>query len=586
MLRAAAYARFSTDLQRATSIEDQVATARRYAAAHGWSFLEDHVYADAAISGVSLQRPGIQALVAAAAQRPRPFDVLLVDDSSRVSRDLADAVRLLQELKFAGVRVIYISQNIDSASEQAETLVAVHGIVDGLFLAEMAKKIKRGLAGQLERGFATGSITFGYRTVAVPDPSGKTDVNGYPVLLGKRVEVEPTEARVITQIFEWYAEGLGCGRILTRLHAERLPGPRGQRWKMGALKRLLVNERYTGQLIWGQRVHERRPGTRQKVVRTLPRAEWHVLDRPDLRIVSAALWERVQARRALVHRVLPVSADGTRTLMRGRHAHLYSRNLFGGFLRCGICGHAISTVHHGGGSPRYGCGVSHRNGVSACPNRLTIRAKVADAQLLAGLQAELLHPDTLRFSVDLLTRRLNAQIDDRPQLLAEAQAARRRVADRLQRFIHAIGEGVPPGTLTEAIAEHQAELARLDTELTELAEASQERLAVLPSWVDGQLRQVASLLTTNTPERTKMEFLRLGLRVVLHPIHEESARPFYRAVGEAMLPGLAGSRDLRQMPNTFVDRLDPQTIHKRTWEFRVDLPANNPGPWSRRTRAG
>jgi site-specific DNA recombinase len=125
---------------------------------------------------------------------------LLVDDSSRVSRDLADAVRVLQELRFAGVRVIYISQNIDSADEQAETLVAVHGVVDSLYLREMAKKIKRGLAGQIGRGFATGSSTYAYRTVPVPDPSGKTDVNGYPMLLGKRAVREPDDARTIARI--------------------------------------------------------------------------------------------------------------------------------------------------------------------------------------------------------------------------------------------------------------------------------------------------------------------------------------------------------------------------------------------------
>ena len=147
-------------------------------------------------SGASLERPGIQALLAASRRRPLPFDILLVDDSSCVSRDLSDPVRLLQELKFAGVRVIYISQNIDNASDTAETLVAVPGVVDSLYLKEMAKKIKRGLAGQLERGFATGSITFGYRTVPVPDPSGKTDVNGYPVLLGKRVGIV-AEARTL-----------------------------------------------------------------------------------------------------------------------------------------------------------------------------------------------------------------------------------------------------------------------------------------------------------------------------------------------------------------------------------------------------
>ena len=36
--------------------------------------------------------------------------------------------------------IIYISQGIDSANEQAETLVAVHGLVDALYLREMAQK--------------------------------------------------------------------------------------------------------------------------------------------------------------------------------------------------------------------------------------------------------------------------------------------------------------------------------------------------------------------------------------------------------------------------------------------------------------
>lgn len=38
--------------------------------------------------------------MAAAAMQPRPFDVLLVDDSSRVARDIADAIRAMQQLKF------------------------------------------------------------------------------------------------------------------------------------------------------------------------------------------------------------------------------------------------------------------------------------------------------------------------------------------------------------------------------------------------------------------------------------------------------------------------------------------------------
>jgi len=57
-------------------------------------------------------------------------------------------------------------------------------------------------------------------------------------------------------------------------------------------------------------------------------------------------------------------------------------------MRCAICGSKI-TVQHGGSKgcdPRYGCYQSWRNGVSSCPNRLTIRASVTDNALLAACQ--------------------------------------------------------------------------------------------------------------------------------------------------------------------------------------------------------
>lgn len=578
-MRCGCYARFSTDMQRETSLTDQITTARRYAGSHGWEFLEAHVYADAAQSGASLERPGIQALLTAARGRPLPFDVLLVDDSSRVSRDLADAVRLLQELKFAGVRVIYISQNIDSASETAETLVAVHGVVDSLYLREMAKKIKRGLAGQLERGFATGSITFGYRTVPVSDPSGKTDPNGYPILLGKRVEIVSEEARIVVQMFEWYASGLGAGRIVAQLNREGLRGPRGRHWREGAVKRVIGNEKYRGLLIWGKKTFERRPGTRQYVSRPLPRDQWRTLERPELRIVSEDLWLRVAARRVSVRSALPSTAQ---TLMRGRHAALHSRHLFSGFMKCGTCGGAVVTVTGGYGSPRYGCLRSWRNGVDACSNRLTIRAKVADAYLLEGLKAELLAPTTLQYVTDALGRELNRRIDERPRLVAEAQVARERAAQRLQRLIEAIENGVAAATVAAAISERQAELTSLDATLGELDAPLLQRLAVMPTWVRQQLEDVVALLS-EIPERAKVEFQRLNMRVTMTPTLGENTRSYYQADVVNSLPCLAGLTEMREVSPSAVDRLDPQAAASRSLKFTVNLPANHLGPsWRKR----
>src|SRR5688572_413070 len=82
-VRTACYARFSSDLQRATSIDDQVRECREYAERQGWGWQPKQVYSDSAISGSSIEgRNGLQALLAAAMTQPRPFDALLVDDSS------------------------------------------------------------------------------------------------------------------------------------------------------------------------------------------------------------------------------------------------------------------------------------------------------------------------------------------------------------------------------------------------------------------------------------------------------------------------------------------------------------------------
>lgn len=541
-MRAAVYARFSSDLQRTTSIDDQVKVAYAFAASRGWTVDSGHVYSDAAISGSSLARPGILALMAALVARPLPFDVVLVDDSSRVARDLADAIRFMQQLKFSGVRVIFISQSIDSESEQAEVLTAVHGIVDSLYLKELSKKVRRGLAGQLGRGFATGSSTYGYRTIPVPDEAGKRDAHGYPVLLGKRVETEPSEAGVIIQIFEWYAAGQGTGTIVERLNRANVRGPRGRRWKHGAVKRLLVNEKYTGQRIWGQVRFERQPGTQRRVVRAMPRNQWHVQQRPDLRIVSLDLWARVQQRRAAVRAVL--TASGTRTLMRGRNATLTSKYLFSGFMRCATCGSKITVMHGGskGCEPRYACSQSWRNGVTTCANRLTIRASVTDEALLSGLQAELLKPATMKYVSEALATAVSHRMTERPRLEAAARTARERAIGRLQRLVRAIEDGGASQSLTAAIREREAEIDALDRQLTTLSEQADQNLAVLPTWVRQQLRDLGSLLR-ESPKHARAEFLRLNLAVTLHVV-QTTGKPFYRAEGQADLPWLAGSVDL------------------------------------------
>jgi site-specific DNA recombinase len=533
----ACYARFSSDHQRQTSLEDQARSCQEYAERHAWTWQPDHVYTDAALSGSSLEgRAGLTALLTAAGAVVRPFDVVLVDDSSRVARDLADALRVLQRLRFAGVRVVYISQGIDSASEQAETLVAVHGLVDGLYLREMAAKIRRGLAGQLERGYATGSATYGYRTIPVPDPSGRRDPKGNPAILGKRIEIDPAEAAITRRIFERYAAGAGIPRIVGEL--ANVPGPRGGAWKFGAIRRLLINERLTGKQIWGQRRYERRPGSRHKVARPVPRTEWRIAERPDLRIIPDDLWHAVQRR---LTEAGGVARQAGRTLMRGKNAALHSRHLFSGFLRCGTCGGAITVVSGGYGQPRYGCARRSKDGATTCANSLTIRAKVADAALLAGLQEELRRPETVQYLVDQVSRALNAVVDARPQQRDALIRQRDDATTRLANLVTAIEAGEASSTVFQAIRSREAEITALNAEVEALQTPIEDRLAVMPTWVRQQLEDVADLLA-GTPDLAKREFQRLDIRFTVSPVVDDGPRPFLRAEGSGAFEHLAFSR--------------------------------------------
>jgi site-specific DNA recombinase len=84
-MRAAIYARFSSDNQREQSIDDQVRVCKDFAGRNEITVMEKHIYCDEAKSGSIHNRPGLEALKKAA--EAKLFEVLLVDDSSRLSRD-------------------------------------------------------------------------------------------------------------------------------------------------------------------------------------------------------------------------------------------------------------------------------------------------------------------------------------------------------------------------------------------------------------------------------------------------------------------------------------------------------------------
>src|SRR5215831_5290860 len=102
MIRAAIYARYSTDLQSDRSIEDQINECLSYAERNKVTVIE--TYADRARSGSSaVNRADWQRLIRDA--DARKFDILIVEDVDRISRDEADYHAFRKRLAFLEIKI-------------------------------------------------------------------------------------------------------------------------------------------------------------------------------------------------------------------------------------------------------------------------------------------------------------------------------------------------------------------------------------------------------------------------------------------------------------------------------------------------
>lgn len=286
--RVALYARYSTDLQRDASIEDQLRVCREHAARHGWTVVDS--YTDRAVSGASMLRPGLQELIADAARGK--FDVVLAEAMDRLSRDQEDIAGLYKRLSFADIRIITIAEG-----EVGQMHIGLKGTMNALFLKDLALKTHRGLRGRIEAGKSGGGNAFGYKVVRA------FDADGSPTAGDRLIEV--AEAEVVRRIFLDFANGQSPRAIAHALNKESIAGPSGVGWGQstinGNAKRgsgILNNELYIGSLVWNRLRYLTDPSTGKRVSRLNPPELWVITDVPELRIIDDELWQTVKAHQA------------------------------------------------------------------------------------------------------------------------------------------------------------------------------------------------------------------------------------------------------------------------------------------------
>jgi site-specific DNA recombinase len=372
-MKCATYARYSTEAQRASSIVDQRRNCAKRAQTEGWAIVAE--FADEAISGSVNRRPQYTKMQEAAAAKK--FDVLLLDDLSRLSRDSVEQETVIRRLEFQGIRIISVSDGYDSTSKARKVHRGFKGMMNEMFLDDLAEKIHRGQTGVALAGQWPGGRAYGYKLFALRDPA-KIDAYGDATKVGTLLTVDPVTGPIVKEIFESFAAGASCLTIAKTLNQRHVPSPattwkrevrRADGWMASGVRAILLNPLYKGQLKWNRTTWTRDPDTKKRVRRKRPKAEWVEKTLPEIRIVEDATWAMVALRMSSLK-------DGDKRLKNGGVA----KYLLSGLLRCDKCG--ANYVQGNGRS--YACS-SYTNG-RACSNSIAVRRDALESVILGPIQ--------------------------------------------------------------------------------------------------------------------------------------------------------------------------------------------------------
>jgi site-specific DNA recombinase len=234
-LRCAVYTRKSSEEgleQEFNSLDAQREACEAYIASQkpeGWLLVPDR-YDDGGISGATLDRPGLQRLLAdIEASR---VDVVVVYKIDRLSRALMDFAKLVEVFDRNTVTFVSVTQSFNTTTSMGRLTLNILLSFAQFEREVIGERIRDKFAASRKKGMWMGGfVPLGY------------DVKD------RKLVVNDAEAKTVRMIFERFVK-LGSATALVRaLRAEGVTGKQGKLVDKGYVYKLLNNRVYIGQAV-------------------------------------------------------------------------------------------------------------------------------------------------------------------------------------------------------------------------------------------------------------------------------------------------------------------------------------------------
>ena len=276
-LRVAIYCRVSTDHDE----QDERLEAQEY---HYFQMIQkraDWEYIDTFSdrgTGLNLcARPAFRKLLQCCAEGK--VDLVLTKSISRFGRNTVDMLKALQTLNTQGVDCFFEKENLWLHEEKLMLVMTAYCAMAQAESEGMSSSIRWGI----KRGFERGT-------------SGYADFECYGYKRGDdgTLVINVDEAAVVKQVFEMRAAGQSLGEISDWLYDNHILSPNGkERWSRETIRKLLRNEKYTGDVLLQKTyVQDLFTGKRAANRGELPR---YLIEQHHPAIVSRELFETVNS---------------------------------------------------------------------------------------------------------------------------------------------------------------------------------------------------------------------------------------------------------------------------------------------------
>ena len=290
VLRVWLYYRLSRDEDvELNSLNNQRDIIVDYANSKGYEIVGESF--DDNVSGMHFNREGINQLRNAVDNKL--IDAVIVKDLSRLGRHRTQTAVFIDYLRQHKVKVLSVTENIDTSDENDDLLVGFKGIINDLYAKDISKKIRAGYLQKQKNG------------IIITTPMGYyKDKNTEEIIIVEE------EADIIRRIYELYLSGYGIKSIANMFNNEGIKSPQYYQnvrykkqlpytrpaickkylWNATTVKRLLQNEFYKGTLVCHKSSTSKIYHTRFAV----PEEEQFVHEDYVPAIISKEKWSQVQ----------------------------------------------------------------------------------------------------------------------------------------------------------------------------------------------------------------------------------------------------------------------------------------------------